>query len=107
MKSFIVLVTLFTSLSSFAGDMYLSCGFGKEAHWENFSDSLLDENDKGMVTLKNGTNTYVITFDGMFYRFIKSDSNQGGFEEKTVMPKDMSSMKLAAIVDGIWCHIND
>ena len=107
MKSLIVFVLLLTSLSSFAGDMYLSCGFGEEGHWENFTDSLLSENRKGMVTLKSGTKSYVITFDGMFYRYIKSNSNRGGYEEKTVMPTDMSSIKLAAIVDDVWCHIND
>jgi hypothetical protein len=107
MKSFIVLVTLFTSLSSFAGDMYLTCGFGETAHWEDFTDSLLDEDKKGMVTLSKGTSTFVITFDGMFYRYIKNDSNRGGFEEKTVMPRDMSSNKLSVIVDDVWCHIND
>lgn len=107
MKAFILFISLFTSLSSFAGDMYLSCGFGEEEHWENFTDSALDENRKGMVTLKNNTKTYVVTFDGMFYRYIKSNSNRGGFEERTVMPTDMSSRKVSAIVDDIWCHIND
>jgi len=107
MKLSIVLLALMTSLSSFAGDMYLSCGFGEEEHWENFTDSVLDDNNKGMVTLKNNTKTYVVTFDGMFYRYIKSNSNRGGFEERTVMPTDMSSRKVSAIVDDIWCHIND
>jgi hypothetical protein len=107
MKTFILFLSLFASLSSFAGDMYLSCGFGEEEHWENFTDSILDDNRKGMVTLKNNTKTYVVTFDGMFYRYIKSNSNRGGFEERTVMPTDMSSRKVSAIVDDVWCHIND
>lgn len=107
MKSFIAIIALFTSLSSFAGDMYLSCGFGEEEHWDNFTDNSLDENDRSMVTLTKGTKTYVITFDGMFYRYIKTNSNKGGFEEKTVMPTDMSSTKLSEIVDDVWCHIND
>lgn len=107
MKTLIIMATLFTSLSTFAGEMYLSCGFGEEEHWDNFTDRLLDENKKGMVTLTKGINSYVITFDGMFYRYIKSNGNQGGFEERTVMPTDMSSQKISKIVDDVWCHIND
>lgn len=107
MKPFIVLFALMTSLSSFAGDMYLTCGFGEEEHWENFTDSLLDENHRGMILLKKDTVSYAISFDGMFYRYLKSDSNSGGYEEKTIMPKDLSGMKVASLIDNIWCHIND
>lgn len=107
MKYFIIFASIFISCSVRAGDMYLRCGYGEEEHWDNFTDSLLDENKKGMIVLKDETKSYVITFDGMFYRYIKSNSNRGGFEERTVMSKDMSPSRLTAIVDNIWCHIND
>lgn len=107
MKLTIVLLALMTSLSSFAGDLYLSCGFGEEEHWENFTDSLLGEKNRGMILIKKDTVSYAISFNGMLYRYLKSDSNLGGYEEKTIMPKDLSGMKVAPLVDNIWCHIND
>lgn len=107
MHRLVLALAIFTSFSSYAGDMYLSCGLGEEEHWENFKDSLLDNNKKGMVVLSQATSNYAITFDGMFYRYIKSNSNHGGFVEKTVMSTDMSARKVTEIVDGIWCHIND
>jgi hypothetical protein len=107
MKSLLTALILFASVSSFAGDMYLSCGMGEEEHWDNFTDSLLDESDRGMVNLLSGTNKYVITYDGENYRYIKSNSNTGGFIEETIAPASNSKMKVTAIIDNIWCHLND
>lgn len=106
MKLFVLSLTLLTSLSSFAGDMYLSCGLGKDNHWDNFQDSVLDQG-RGLVTLKNGTMTYVVTFDGGTYWYIKSNSNLGGFEEKGPIQGDGTSFNIAHITDDLWCHIND
>lgn len=106
MKLFVLSLSLLVSLSGFAGDMYLSCGFGEESHWENFQDSVLDKG-RGLVTLKSGTIRYVVTVDGEAYRFIKSDSNVGGFEEKGAILGDDSSFNIAHIADDVWCHIND
>ena len=55
MKYFIIFASIFISCSVRAGDMYLRCGYGEEEHWDNFTDSLLDENKKGMIVLKDET----------------------------------------------------
>lgn len=107
MKLFVLALSLLTSVPTFAGDMYLSCGLGKEEHWENFTDSVLD-NGKGMVVVENGKFTYVITVENKLYRVIKTNRNIGGFEEiKDITASDESAFNEANLVDDVWCHIND
>jgi hypothetical protein len=107
MKALLLVLSLLVSLPSFAGEMYLTCGFGEEGHWEEFTDSTLSRDHKGLVTLKQGITTYVVTYDNDTFRYIKGDTNNGGFEEKVLTIEGSPLMDPKHIVDDIWCHTND
>ncbi len=103
MKTILFLSLLSLSLSSLAGDRYLSCGFGEEEHWENFTDTLIDQ-EKALLTLSQGTHLYVITLDHSTFQLTKSNRNLGGFTVDSAVTRESG---VTALGDNIFCHIND
>ncbi len=105
MKSLLIVLTLLSSITSFAGDSYMNCGEGKTVEMEEFIASSLVVDGKSHVIFKRDNISYSVKYQNELYHVTSSSENVGGFT--TSVFKASGYFKGSGLFNGLSCHIND
>lgn len=105
MKKSILVMALFASMTSFAGDLYMNCGKGTVETMEEFTSSVLVSNQKAHGQFSDGLDQYTVVFDNGAYTVTKSNVNEGGFTKTTSTANN--DLQESELFDGFSCYIND